>query len=172
MWHFQIGEIKVVYCFVVIHADLDDNKKRWLLVGICIQNILSPTLRNFTEKVVINLYNALKLSHNIDTQTYPNQLKKYPKSRTRLNYEAINVNQSIARIGRNPDVGNYDYRVGNHIEFSKLFMKTYLARYTAFDETCDLSALLSLIANIDTFPQPVKNVAMKVCYKINIKQWL
>lgn len=87
----------------------------------------------------------------------------YPKSTRQLNYEAINKNHSIARIGRKPDIANYDYKVGNHVEFSKLFMQTYMAHYTAFDETCDLSALLSLIVSIDTFPQPVKNVAMKVC---------
>ncbi|CAG2196358.1 unnamed protein product [Mytilus edulis] len=145
----------------VIKADLEDNQKRWLLVGICLQSIVSTTLRNYTEPVVLSLYNALKRSHKIHTQTYPNQQKMYPKSTRQLNYEAINKNHSIARIGRKPDIANYDYKVGNHVEFSKLFMQTYMAHYTAFDETCDLSALLSLIVSIDTFPQPVKNVAMK-----------
>ncbi|XP_076079299.1 uncharacterized protein LOC143049581 [Mytilus galloprovincialis] len=146
----------------VIKADLEDNQKRWLLVGICLQSIVSTTLRNYTEPVVLSLYNALKRSHKIHTQTYPNQQKMYPKSTRQLNYEAINKNHSIARIGRKPDIANYDYKVGNHVEFSKLFMQTYMAHYTAFDETCDLSALLSLIVSIDTFPQPVKNVAMKL----------
>ncbi|CAC5416519.1 unnamed protein product [Mytilus coruscus] len=127
----------------VIKADLDDNQKRWLLVGICIQSILSPIFRKFTEPVVLNLYNSMKLSHNIDTQTYPNQLKKYPNSRGQLNYEAINKNHYITRIGKKPDVVKYDYR------------------YTAFDETCDMSVILSLIVSIGTFPQSVKNVAMK-----------
>ncbi|CAC5360145.1 unnamed protein product [Mytilus coruscus] len=104
----------------------------------------------------------MKLSHGIQTQTYPNQLKKYPKSRRQLNYESINKNHAIARIGRKQDLVNYDYKVGNHVEFSKLFMKTYMAQYTAFDETCDLSALLSLIVSIDKFPKPVKNAAMKI----------
>lgn len=148
----------VVYFIAVIKADLDDNQKRWLIIGICLQNILSPTLRNFTEPVVLNLYNYMKISHNIDTQTYPNQLQQYPKGRTRLNYDAINKNS------KKPRVANFDYKVGNHVQFSKLFMQTFMAQYTAFDETCDLSALLSLIGNIDKFPQPVKNVAMKVSY--------
>ncbi|CAG2242224.1 unnamed protein product [Mytilus edulis] len=126
----------------VIKADLEDNQKRWLLAGICLQSILYPTLRKFSEPVVLNLYNAMKISHRIHIQTYPNQLIKYPKPRTRLNYEAINNNHSI-KIGRKPNVANYDYKVVNHVEFSKLFMQTYMA-------------------NIDTFPQPVKNVATKL----------
>lgn len=112
----------------------------------------------------------MKFSHNIDTQTYPNHLKRYPNSGSQLNYEAINKNHYITLIGRIPDVAKYDYRVRNHIEFSKLFLRTIMAQYTAFDETCDVSALLSLIINIGTFPQSVKNVALKVRYKINIQQ--
>ncbi|CAG2199184.1 unnamed protein product [Mytilus edulis] len=146
----------------VITADLDDNQKRWLIIGICLQNILSPTLRNFTEPVVLNLYNYMKISHNIDTQTYPNQLQQYPKGRTRLNYEVINNNRTKPRVHKKPDVANFDYKVGNHVQFSKLFMKTFMAQYSAFDDTCDLSALLSLISSIDTFPQPVKKVAMQL----------
>ncbi|CAC5416529.1 unnamed protein product [Mytilus coruscus] len=87
--------------------------------------------------------------------------KKYPKSTRQLNYEAINKNYSIARIGRKPDVPNYDYKVGNHVEFSKLFMRTCIAQYTAFDGTCDLSAHC-LIVSIDTFPQQVQKVAIKL----------
>ncbi|CAG2196366.1 unnamed protein product [Mytilus edulis] len=42
-----------------------------------------------------------------------------------------------------------------------------MAHYTAFDDTCDLSALLSLIGSIDIFPQPVKNVANKI--RLNVR---
>ncbi|CAC5416533.1 unnamed protein product [Mytilus coruscus] len=146
-------------------ADLEDNQKRWLLIGICLQSIVSPTLRNFTESVVLSLYNAMKLSLKIHTQTYPYQQKKIPKSRVQLNYGAVNNNNSI-RIGQKPDLVNYDYKVVNHVEFSKLFMQTYMAQDSAFDETCDLSALLTLIVSIDTFPQPVKNVALKRSFQL------
>ncbi|XP_052089264.1 uncharacterized protein LOC127726006 [Mytilus californianus] len=37
-----------------------------------------------------------------------------------------------------------------------------MAQYTAFDDTCDLSALLGIILSIDKFPQTVRNVAAKV----------
>jgi hypothetical protein len=58
----------------------------------------------------------------------------------------------------------YDYKVRNHVDFSKLFLATNMAIYTAFDETVDISALLGMIINIDTFPQNVRNTAAKVTY--------
>ncbi|XP_063405158.1 uncharacterized protein LOC134688391 [Mytilus trossulus] len=147
---------------VIINADIEDNQKRWLIIGICIQSVLAPALRKFTEPITHNLYNVIQSTHLIQTQTYPNQLRKYPSSGRDLNYEAINNNHLIPRVRRQPDVGKYDYKVSSHVEFSKLFLKTFMAQYTAFDETCDLSALLGIIINIDKFPQPVQNVAMKL----------
>ncbi|XP_071133358.1 uncharacterized protein [Mytilus edulis] len=147
----------------VINADLDDNQKRWLIIGICIQTVLSPTLRNYMEPVVHNLYNSLQKTNGIQTQTYPKQQKKYPKSaKTFLNYEAINNNRLIPRVRRKPDVSKYDFKVLNHVDFSKLFLKSFMAHYTAFDETCDLSAILGIIISVDKFPQKVQNVAFKV----------
>jgi hypothetical protein len=45
--------------FIIIPRSADiskDNQKRWLIVGICLQNIISPTLRTYTEPIIINLY--------------------------------------------------------------------------------------------------------------------
>ncbi|CAG2221845.1 unnamed protein product [Mytilus edulis] len=47
-------------------AEIDDNKKRWLVVGICLHSILSPALRKYVEPVVTRFYNSLKLSHQIE----------------------------------------------------------------------------------------------------------
>jgi K+/H+ antiporter YhaU regulatory subunit KhtT len=58
----------------------------------------------------------------------------------------------------------YDYKVRNHVDFSKLFLATNIAIYTAFDETVDISALLGMIINIDSFPQNVQNTADQVKY--------
>lgn len=148
----------------IINADIEDNEKRWLIIGICIQSVLAPTLRKFAEPVTRNLYSMIQNTHGIQTQIYPDQLKQYPNAGHNLNYEAINNNHLIPRV-RRTDVGKYDYKVTSHVEFSKLFLKTFMAKYTAFDESCDLSALLGIIINIDTFSKPVKNVALKVsCY--------
>ncbi|CAG2204341.1 unnamed protein product [Mytilus edulis] len=58
-------------------GNLDDNKKRWLVVGICLHDILSPSLRIYVDPVVKTLYNALKRSDQIDIQTQTKYLRKY-----------------------------------------------------------------------------------------------
>ncbi|CAG2196364.1 unnamed protein product [Mytilus edulis] len=79
-----------------------------------------------------------------------------------MNYEAVNNNHLKPRVRRQPDVGKYDYKITSHVDFSKLFLTTSMAHYTAFDETCDLSALLGIIINIDQFPKPVQIISLKV----------
>ncbi|VDI01052.1 Hypothetical predicted protein [Mytilus galloprovincialis] len=156
---------------VIINADLEDNQKRWLIIGISIQLVLSPTLRKYTEPFVHSLYNSIQHAHGIQTQTYPSQLKQEPNSTRALNYEAINNNHLITRGRGHPDISKYDYKVINHVELSKLFLQTFMTQYTAFDETCDLSALFGMIINIDKFPQTVKNVVSKVCYFVDCIAW-
>jgi hypothetical protein len=139
-----------------LKPDLEDNQKRWLIVGICLQNIISPTLRIYTEPIIINIY---KQCAAIDRQSYPYQLERYGTTcKKKLNYEAINNN--IPKHQKSM----YDYKVRNHVDFSKLFLSTNMAIYTAFDETVDISALLGMIIKIDTFPQNVRNISDQVRY--------
>ncbi|CAG2232118.1 unnamed protein product [Mytilus edulis] len=61
-----------------------------------------------------------------------------------LNYEAVN-NNKIVRSGKRKDYKNYDYKIQNPVDFSKLFLSTSMAQYVGFNETCDSSALLTII---------------------------
>lgn len=56
----------------------------------------------------------------------------------------------------------YDYRVQNPVDLSKLFLQTHMAKYQAIDDSCDSSALLGIIINIDEFPVGVRSNAEKV----------
>lgn len=58
----------------------------------------------------------------------------------------------------------YNYKVQNAVDFSKLFLPLNIAHYTAFDEACDSSALLGIIINVNTFPVAVQNDANAVSY--------
>ncbi|XP_076084884.1 uncharacterized protein LOC143055605 [Mytilus galloprovincialis] len=139
-------------------GDLDDKKKRWLVVGICLHNILSPSLRKYVDPVVKKLYNALKSSDQIDIQTQTKYLRKYGAANFNLNYEAINNNKATRGFHSVP----YDYKVQNAVDLSKLFLQTHMSHYTAFDETCDSSALLGIIIKIDKFPLIVQTAANDV----------
>ncbi|XP_063405860.1 uncharacterized protein LOC134689824 [Mytilus trossulus] len=135
-------------------TEIDDNKKRWLVIGICLHSILSPALRKYVEPVVTNFYNSLRLSHQIDKQNFIGHLKIYGAVDIKyLNYKAINNNKKTFG-NRTP---HYDYKVQNAVDLAKLFLEINMAHYKRFDESCDASALLGLIVNIDKFPGNIQS---------------
>ncbi|CAC5372847.1 unnamed protein product [Mytilus coruscus] len=138
--------------------DLDDSKKRWLVVGICLHTIISPVLRNYVVPVVTKLWYSLTRDNKINQQTFGSYLKRYAPTNTELNYEAINSNKTMH--GRNG--ARYDYKVKSPVDLSRLFIQTHMAHFTAFDDSCDSSALLGLIVNIDRFPAVVQSNAIKI----------
>ncbi|XP_063412635.1 uncharacterized protein LOC134695341 [Mytilus trossulus] len=148
-------------------GDLDEEKKRWLIVGICLHSIISPLLRKFVDPIVSNLYNSLVSSDSIDTQVHPSYLKKYPaRNRYFLNYESINKNRRVPKKNINNkwlnDYQKYDYKVMSHVELSKLFLQPNMVHYSAIDESCDASALLGIITNISSFTPAVQTDAEKI----------
>ncbi|XP_076083203.1 uncharacterized protein LOC143054168 [Mytilus galloprovincialis] len=144
-------------------GDLDVNKKRWLVVGIGLHSILSPALRKYVEPVLNNFYKALKLSDQIDKQSHPRHLRTNGVRNVYLNYEPINMNKTTHGYRQHL----YDYKVQNAVDLSKLFLQTYMAHYTAFDGSCDSSALLGMIDKIDMFPGNVRTFANDV--KSNVR---
>ncbi|XP_076088220.1 uncharacterized protein LOC143058633 [Mytilus galloprovincialis] len=139
-------------------GDLDEEKKRWLIVGICLHSIISPLLRKYVNPIISNLYNSLVSSDSIDTQGYHRYLKKYPATnRYFLNYESINNNRTM-----NKNYRSYDYRVTSHVDLSKLFLPPNMAHYSGIDGSCDSSALLGMVINISSFPRAVQTDAEKI----------
>ncbi|XP_052080612.1 uncharacterized protein LOC127718586 [Mytilus californianus] len=148
-------------------GDLNNEKKRWLIIGICLHTIISPLLRKYVDPIIINLYKSLVFSDSIDTQDYHTYLKKYPgTNKYFLNYESINDNRKVPKKKINNawkgDYQRYNYKVTSHVDLSKLFLKPHLAHYSAIDESCDSSALLSMVINISSFPQTVQTDADKI----------
>ncbi|XP_063411165.1 uncharacterized protein LOC134694100 [Mytilus trossulus] len=138
--------------------DLDDRRKRWLIVGICLHTIISPILRTYVVNVVTKLFYSLTSQNKIHKQTYGSFLKRYSPTNTELNYEAINNNKTL--YGRNR--ARYDYRVKTPVDLSRLFLQTHMAHFTAFDDSCDSSALLGIIVSIDRFPPVVRADARQI----------
>ena len=118
-------------------------------------------LREFVAPALQHLYDTLVKSCHIDTQLYPNYIKKHPATNTNeLNYQSINSNKKIK--GPSNNNSSYDYKVGNPVELSKLFLATNMALYTGFDESCDTSALLGILEKIDVFDPAIRRAAEQV----------
>jgi len=125
---------------------LTAEEKRWLVVGICLSKVLTPVLRKVIEKEMQQLYQKLLLPPtNIHSQTFASHSKCLPPSILRLNY--ININNNVMQASQH----SYDYSVKDDISLAKLFVKPILASFTAFDESLDLSAALSILCGAPNF---------------------
>ncbi|CAG2256648.1 unnamed protein product [Mytilus edulis] len=155
---FRVEKIKtILFSTAAKPADLDENQKKWLVVGICLHSVISQALRSYVVPILTKLCYKLSVNHRLETQTFPTHLQKHPlTNKASLNYEAVNNN----KVKHGNYKQRYDYKIKSVVDLSKLFLQTHMAHYTGFDDTCDSSALLGLIINIDQFDPVVKSVAM------------
>ena len=101
------------------------------------------------------------MNHSIDVQTshsFPRP--KYP-TRNGMKYENINANDLKLKPPhyKNYDYSTFDYKVTSHVDFGKLFLQNHMAKFNAFNETCDASAVLNLFGRIPVFSAILQTVA-------------
>ena len=132
---------------------LTDNQKRWLVVGIALNKILIPQIRPFFEQGINTEYNNLKISHNIHNQGPLGRLQKWPASSKKLlKYENINGNDVRPRLhGGRFNYSLFNCRVQSHMDFARLYVEKHMAKFTAFNDHCDASAVLSLLGGVPVF---------------------
>ncbi|XP_015768883.1 PREDICTED: uncharacterized protein LOC107347465 isoform X2 [Acropora digitifera] len=141
--------------------NLDDNHKRWMVIGICLNKILLPPLRDFVAKEIPKHYIALKNAHKIDTQVCTNSLPK--DGVFMFNYGSINSNWKRKKA-------SYNYNVSSAEELARLYLEPKMAKFTGFDNTCDLSAVLGILANAACFSPDIQRNAKDVRSKVR-NEW-
>jgi hypothetical protein len=127
---------------------ITDEQRRWVVIGICLNKLLTPVLRTVLGKEISLWYNSLCHSPKpIARQIYGTQVKTLPPSKVKLNYGNINKNYDNHKSTYNA----YDYNVKDPESLAKLFVQPFMANFTGFDQTMDLSAALTLICEADPF---------------------
>lgn len=123
-------------------------EKRWLVVGIALDKVLAPVLREFVKQTMEQHYEnldkyckILPMPCTLKTLTYRHVVTD-PIFRP-LKFGNVNNNHLKHRMHR----ANYNYRVSNSINLAKLYLPDYLANVSAFDESLDLSAILLLLTH-------------------------
>ena len=136
------------------------------MVGIALYKILVPQIRPFVEQEVEKEYNKLKSRHTIHIQTKSRYLKAWPTtSKDLLKYENINSNDGrTKKTKKGKDVfdrNSFIYQVKSHLDFARLFVQNYMAKFTEFDH-CDASAVIQLLLRIPAFSPAVQTAADNV----------
>ena len=137
--------------------NVTDNQKRWLVFGISLNKVLVFQIRSLVEQEVQKEYGNLLTSRSIHTQSTSGRLKHWP---TFLKYENINGNDVFPRFpGGRFDYSKFDCRVTSHVDFAKLYVENHMAKFNAFDEHCDASAVLALLVKVPVFSLAVQSAA-------------
>ncbi|KAL9957641.1 hypothetical protein ACROYT_G034562 [Oculina patagonica] len=144
--------------------DLGDNQKRWVVIGVCLNRLLLPVLRDFAGREISKHYTSLKSSKGIDTQVFGPHLTH--DGTYKLNYGSINNNWGTHKRKERL----YDYKVTSDVDLAKLFLEPHMAKFTGFDNTCDMSAVLGILGNASVFPARIQNNAKDVRSKVR-NEW-
>ena len=127
-------------------ATLSNDERRWVVIGVCLTKVLTPALRNVLATEMPKWYNILcQPPDEIDKQVYSRHQKKLAPSTLRLNYKNINNNDAH----RSPSA--FDYAVKDSLSLAKLFVQLFMSKFTGFDQTMDVSAVLSIICEAAPF---------------------
>lgn len=131
-----------------LSTDITDNQRRWVVFGICLNKLLTPVLRSILKKEIPVWYNKLCIPpKQINKQTFRKHEVNLPPSKINLNYGNINKNYDNHKKKYNA----YDYNVNDPESLAKLFVQPFMAAFSGFDQTMDLSAALAIIYEADPF---------------------
>ena len=136
----------------------DAEQQRWLVVGIGLNRVLMPYLRNKIQQEMKPFYQHLLANYGLDEQTFCKHRRTIPPSTLRLNYESINNNAVLGR-----DTHLFDYRVKDEVSLAKLFMKPFMAHFNAFDSSFDASAALAVLCCSPLFSAAVLSAELVRC---------
>ena len=138
--------------------NISEDQKRWLVVGIAFNKLVSQ-IRPSVEQSLQAEYQSLLSSHNIHVQTPPGILKNHPKH---LKYENINSNINHKLPSGKFDFSKFDYKITSHVDFAKLYLQPFMAKFSVFDGKCDGSAILLLLGEVPAFSPAIQSSAKTV----------
>ncbi len=96
------------------------------MIGICLNRLLLPVLRDFTGQKISKHYTSLKSLNAIDTQGPSTYMKK--DGSFVLKYGSINNNKGK----KSP----YDYKVTTAEDLGKLYLEPHMAKFTGMMLFC------------------------------------
>ena len=127
-------------------SPLSNEERRWVVIGVCLTKVLTPALRSVLATEIPKWHEVLcQPPTKIDKQVFDGHQKKLPPSTLNLNYKTINNND----VHRSRFA--FDYAVKDPLSLAKLFVQPFMSKFTGFDETMDISAVLSVICEAAPF---------------------
>ena len=162
--------------------NISEEQKRWLVVGVSLYKVLAPNLRKFVEKGIQAHYTNLDGKYNLKTLTYATA-SSFPDLKD-LKYG--NINNNVSTYGKKEkDKKKYNHNINDAVDLAKLYLPEYLACFSGFDDSLDLSAMLRLlgfskpplftstspVVSIQTAADDVREHVRNKWGHCNLKEW-
>ena len=140
--------------------------QRWINTSIALHYELTPPIRELIRIKMRKYHLDMVKNVGINSQTFEKHLEKIKykdeEEELVLNYKSINGNAYYS------DPSGFDYKVRNEVDFAKLFMEPYMAKFGAFDGAFEASAVLAVLSGAAVFPKTVRTVARDLKFKVRI----
>ena len=133
---------------------VSDKEKRWSVVGIAMNKVAAPVLRDAVKQGMVANYGNLdrhcQLLHSPCTlKTLTHGLVKADPILKNLKFQNINNNHLIH------GVCNYNFNINSSSDLAKLYLPGHLAQFSAFDDSLDMTAILRLLGFRNYMPATV-----------------
>jgi len=124
---------------------ISDEEKRWLVVGLASRKVAASLCNTIQKGMALHYANLDTHCKSLSPPCELSTLTFGPANKDAtlqcLKFENINGNgQLYGKVKK-----NYSYFVSSEVELAKLYLPNYLAKFLAFDESLDLSAILRLL---------------------------
>ena len=125
---------------------VSDEEKRWIVVGIAMNKVAAPVLRDAVKQGMdtnyANLDRHCQLLHPPCTlKTLTHGVVRADPIFERLKFQNINNNDHL--YGKR--YSSYSYSINKTVDLAKLYLPDYLAQFSAFDDSLDMTAILRLL---------------------------
>ena len=125
---------------------ISNEERRWVVIGVCLTKVLTPALRDVLASEIPKWHQILcQPPTEIDKQVYGRHKIQLNPSTLDLNYKNINNNHTLRSLRA------FDYAVKDPLSLAKLFVLPFMSKFTGFDQTMDISAVLSVICEAAPF---------------------
>ena len=124
-----------------------------LCVQVCLNKVVAPIFQDYLKERMDNHYTSLDgqlkaLTPPCSLSTLTFNILTSPTSDARL--KTITSSLKFGNINGNSDIHKgdktmYDYKVSSSVDLAKLYLPKYLAEFSAFDISLDMSAILRLL---------------------------
>ena len=123
-----------------------DEEKRWIVVGIAMNKVAAPVLRDAVKQGMeanyANLEGHCQLLHPPCTlKTLTHGVVRADPIFERLKFQNINDNDQL--YGK--CYSSYCFSINDSVDLAKLYLPDYLAQFSAFDDSLDMTAILRLL---------------------------